>query len=111
MKNLIALLVVLLASVGTLSAEEVGEPHHDGAVTGVQEVHAEEESVPETQWWFVGLMTLQTVFLAWLASRHLYVRTNGSYKLAFTALQIFSAFLLYGTLVAQFWVHGDPSGK
>lgn len=60
-------------------------------------------------WWFIILLTLQCVGGAWLASRHFFVKSKGTYVPALTALQVFSVFLLLGAAVAQFWVHGDPA--
>lgn len=60
-------------------------------------------------WWFIALLTLQCVGGAWLASRHFFVKSNGEYRPALTALQVFSVFLLLGAIFAQFWVHGDSA--
>ena len=101
------MLACLLVGGESVLAED-GGAHHDGAVVAEHDAHAEVHGQP--QWWFLGLITLQTVFMAWLASKHLYVKDDSTYKPAFTALQIFSAFLLYGTVVAQLWAHGDFAG-
>lgn len=59
-------------------------------------------------WWFISLLVIQCIGAAWLTSRHFFIKTSSNhYKPALTALQIFSAFLLMGTLVAQLWAHGD----
>ena len=63
----------------------------------------------DTAWWLVGLFTLQG-FVIWLFSRQRYlVLKDGELKPAFTDLQEFSSYLLSGAVIAQLWVHGDPT--
>ncbi len=74
------------------------------AADGAEHHHA----AGQPEWWIPLLFGLMTIGGAYLASRHFYIRDkSGRLSPAFTALQIFSVFLLLGTIVAQFWAHGD----
>jgi len=105
-------LVVVLLIISLLGISEAGDTQNN---TGNYIEHSQQMLASQSAdhgdpaWWFIALLVLQCVSGAWLSSRHFFIKTNGEYKPALTALQIFSAFLLVGTLVAQFWVHGDPS--
>jgi len=111
-------LVIILLFVSLLAVSEAGDTQNITAShieQGQQMVasqgidHENTNHHGNPAWWFITILTLQCVSGAWLTSRHFFIKTNGDYQPALTALQIFSAFLLMGTLVAQLWVHGDPT--
>lgn len=114
MKYAMMMLVFLGTSGGLLAADHEAlvhdEPvaaHQDDGQTKVHDEHDAHHGDPA--WWLVSFLLLICVGGAWLASRHFYVKTNGDYQPALTALQIFSAYLLTGTVLAQFWVHGNTN--
>ena len=112
-----SVLVIILLFVSLLAVSQAGDTQNITAshieqgqkMVALQGIgHENTDHHGDPAWWFITILVLQCVSGAWLTSRHFFIKTNGDYQPALTALQIFSAFLLMGTLVAQLWVHGDP---
>ncbi len=63
----------------------------------------------EPAWWLIALFTLNGLVIWFFARRRYLVWKDGQLKPAFVELQEFSSYLLAGTIIAQLWVHGDPT--
>ncbi len=115
LRNVLVMILLFISLLGVSEASDIQNisdsyiGHSQQMLSSLASDHEDVAHYADPAWWFITILFIQCVGGAWLTSRHFYIKTHDQYQSAFTTLQIFSAFLLMGTLVAQLWVHGDAT--